>query len=43
VIVVGAGLVVAEIAHVDRAEVDSAGMVSQPVHDRIRSDTIREG
>ena len=39
---VGAGLAVAELAHVDGAEVDGAGMVRQPVHDRIRCDTIGE-
>lgn len=42
VVLVGAGLIVAELSHVDGAEVDGAGMVRQPAHDRIRCDTIRE-
>ena len=33
VVLLGAGLVVAELAHVDGAEVDGAGVVREPVHD----------
>lgn len=33
VVLVGAGVVVAEFAHVDAAEVDGAGVVREPVHD----------
>ena len=42
VVLLGAGLVVAELAHVDGAEVDGAGVVREPVHDRIRRDTVGE-
>ena len=42
VVLVCAGMGVAEIAHVDSAEVDRAGMVREPVHDGVRCDSIRE-
>ena len=42
VVLVSSGLVVAELARVDAAEVDYAGVVREPVHDRVGSDTVRE-
>ena len=39
-VLVSSGLVVAELAHVDAAEVDYAGVVREPVHDRVGSDPV---
>ena len=42
VALLGAGLVIAVLAHVDLPEVDYACVVGEAVHDRVRRDLVRQ-
>ena len=42
VVLVCAGVVVTEFAHIDSAELDRSGMVRESVHDGVRCDAVRE-